>query len=315
MDGIKFHFLNVGIGDCVIVHFPIRTETLQDGSKKNLAERIMMIDLYHHDNDSDYENVIDYYKENFKDEYGNPKPIFRFVCTHPHQDHICGLSKIFKDEGITISNIWDLQHLFEPENFDHHESHKDDWDTYKEMSDKSKEWPRTIYTCRGEASREYWNEDRITVLSPSIEMIKKVHENKQDGSKREPHEIDIDFISFALMISINGVKIILGGDGKEDAWQDIYDNCSAILKDCKVFKAPHHGHKSAFHEDVVKLINPEYIIFSNSEDEDKKEGAESEYKKAVPNAKILKTFSTGTIIVNCKFDDTIEVYNKNGDIL
>lgn len=315
MKGIQIHFLNVGVGDCVIVYFPPRVETNQEGVEHQLSERIMMIDLYHHEDDHDYENIIDYYKENFKGISGNPKPIFRFVCTHPHQDHICGLSKMFKESGIAISNIWDMEHLFEPENFDHHETHEDDWKAYKEMSDKKKEWPRTITTFRDETPREFWNEDRITILSPSSEMVKKVHENKQDGTKRKPHEIDIDYISYALMLSINNTKVIFGGDGKDDCWDDIFNNCSDLIKDCHILKAPHHGHKSAFHENAAKLMSPNYIIFSNSSEEDKNEGAEGEYKKAVPNTTIFKTCDSGTIIADCGFDGSIDLYDKYGNQL
>ena len=60
--GVGFHFMNVGSGDCTIVHFPERTRI--DG--KEIAERIMMVDVYHHDNDEEYEDIIDYYKRYFK---------------------------------------------------------------------------------------------------------------------------------------------------------------------------------------------------------------------------------------------------------
>lgn len=306
--GVKIHFLNVGIGDCTIVHFPAR-ET-KDGKKK--AERIMVIDLYHHDDHEEYENVIEYYKQNFPDASGKPKPIFRFVCTHPHQDHICGISKLFNDNDIRIENIWDLDHSFEPENFDHHESHKEDWDTYKKNVDDKITSPKTIRLTRETKQGDFWNEDRITVLSPSAEMLYDVHSKKEDGSKRKAHEIDIDHISYALLMEINDLKIIFGGDGKEPCWNDIYKNCSEQIKDCDLLKAPHHGHKSAFHKEAVKLMKPSYVIFSNSVQEDKNEGAEKEYKNASSESKIFKTCEEGTIIANCSFDEKISLENNDG---
>lgn len=297
---VKIHFLNVGAGDCTIVHFPYRTR--KDGVTKD--ERIMMIDLYHHDNHDDYEHVIDYYKNNFRNENGSLKPIFRFICSHPHQDHICGLEKLFNDNEIEILNFWDIDHQFEPENFDGHETHEDDWNTYLDKRNPSVKAPKTIRVTRDDSPFKYWDddEDRITVLSPSRAMIKDVHSAKEDGTKREPHEIDIDHISYALMLKINDRKIIFAGDGKEKCWNDIVENCGDMIKNCDLLKAGHHGHESGFHENAVKIMNPKYIIFSNSQDEDTDNGAEDKYKKALDNVNIYKTCDHGTIIAECPFD-------------
>jgi len=43
------------------VHFPERKE--ECGNIK--FERIVTIDLYHHDDHEEYEHIINYYKENF----------------------------------------------------------------------------------------------------------------------------------------------------------------------------------------------------------------------------------------------------------
>lgn len=312
MDGVNIHFLNVGIGDCIIVHFPYRVR--KDGKTKE--ERIMMIDLYHHDSHYDYENVIEYYKENFRDASGKVKPIFRFICTHPHKDHIGGLAKLFQDNDIDIWNIWDLEHSFYPEEFEDDE-HEQDWETYEEMSNTSVESPKTIITSREDTPRLYWNddEDRITILSPSEDMIKEAHKPKEDGTERKPHEIDIDYISYALLLRINSIKVIFGGDGNLESWEDIYNNCKDDIKNSHILKAPHHGHKSAFYEPAVKLINPDYIIFSNSEEMDKKEGAEEEYSKAVEDSTIFKTCNHGTIIANVGWDGEITFYDKENNVI
>ena len=302
---VKIHFLNVGSGDCTIVHFPERIR--KDGKTK--SERIMMIDIYHHEDDEAYEHVIDYYKKNFKNDDNSLKPIFRFILTHPHQDHICGLEKLFGDNEIEILNFWDLEHEFIPEDFEGHPTHKDDWDSYQDKRVKKEGNPTIIRTYRNDPPRLYWNddEDRITVLSPSLEMLKKAHSNKEDGTKRKPHEIDIDSISYAILLKINNRKIILAGDGKTETWQDIFDNCKEHIRNCCILKAPHHGHESAFHEDVVKLMSPKFIVFSNSKDEDTANGAESKYKKILPNSLIYKTCDAGTLIAHCPFKSEEEV--------
>lgn len=309
MAGVEFHFLDVGHGDCTIIHWPGRTS-----GKKEKDERIAMVDLYHDANREYYENVIQYYKDNFLDSNGYPKPIWRFICTHPHQDHICGLKQIFDENKISICNFWDVDHKFEPENFDGHETHEEDWEKYQDVRTNKSGNPKLINTKRGEV-RQYWDEDRITILSPSQEMIDDVHGPKQDGTKRKPHEIDIDHISFSLLVEINSTKVVLGGDGKDKAWNDIYKNCEEDITDCHVLKAAHHGHQAGFHEDAVKNMNPQYVIFSNSEDEDEDNGAEVDYKRVLPKANIFKTWEDGTIIVDCGFDGSITITSSSGQKL
>ena len=115
-------------------------------------------------------------------------------------------------------------------------------------------------------------------------------------------------MSYALLITINDRKIILGGDGRADpVWEDIYLNCKESIQNSIILKAPHHGHLSGFHEKAVKLMNPGLIIFSNNKDEDKENGAATEYKKAVPNSILLKTCDSGTIVVKVPFDSTKNV--------
>lgn len=297
--GVTAHFLNVGSGDCTIIHFPERVRK-KDNSEK--PERIMMVDIQHHEDHPDYQNVINYYKANFKRSDGSFKSIFRFVCSHPHQDHICGLKQLLDEEGIKIWNFWDLDHSFEPEDFEGHPTHEDDWKAYKKLG--CDDHPcTTIRTTRESEPKQFWNddEDRITILSPSKALIKSAH-YKDNGEKRE--KVEIDEMSYALSINVNGRKIILAGDGRAaPVWDDIYTNCKKDLENCVVLKAGHHGQEASFHEEAVKLMNPKFIIFSNSKDEDKNNGASKLYKKAVPKAEILKTCDIGTIIVDVPFDD------------
>ena len=298
--GVMFHFLNVGPGDCTIVHFPARTRT-KDGS--SISERIMVVDICHDEMQPWYTDVITYYKQHFSRDNGSVKPIFRLVCTHPHQDHICGLAEIFENSRIGILNFWDIEHEFEPEELNKHPTHEADWQSYVEKR-QSKSGPKVIHTKREDAPAQFWNddEDRLTVLSPSDALIRYAHYT-QDGKRRKRHEIEIDEMSYAFMIRINSRKVILPGDGRATPfWQDIYDNFKAAIRGCAVLKAGHHGHEAAFHEDAVKLMYPSLIIFSNSSEEDEEHGAESLYAKAAPNALILKTSDSGTIRVKVPYN-------------
>ena len=188
---VRIHFLNVGSGDCTIIHFPPRTR--KDGKMK--AERVMMVDINHHDDHDEYENVLDYYKHNIRNKNGELLPIFRFICTHPHQDHICGLRRLFDDQDITICNFWDLTHSFTPDAFGHHPTHKDDWSAYEQL--RGADSPATVIrTYRERETREFWNdeEDRITILSPTRALRQFAH-FKEDGTERKPEDVEIDEMS------------------------------------------------------------------------------------------------------------------------
>ena len=176
--GVDFHFLNVGHGDCTIVYWPERTV-----GEKTKDERIMMVDIYHDEDEESFENVIEYYKANFKNADGSIKPIFRLVCSHPHQDHICGLKKLCDDNGIKILNFWDLDHSFVPEDFNGHPTHEEDWNAYETLGGPSSSAKVLNYTRETEPS-QFWDTDgdKITILSPSKALIKQAH-YKEDGSK------------------------------------------------------------------------------------------------------------------------------------
>jgi len=308
----RIHFLNVGHGDCVIVHFPERFRK-SDGHKKD--ERIMMIDINQLEDIYNYEDIIQYYKDNFRNGYGGYKSIFRFVCSHPHKDHITGINELFTDNGISIINFWDVNNEFKPEKFED-DNHSNDWDKYQELKQSTTN-PKCIVTYRQDPPGKYWDddEDRIAVISPSRDIIQEVHSLKQDGSKRKPHEIEIDEISYSLLLKFNNIKLYLAGDGKEKCLNDIYDNCLTDLKNIDILRAGHHGHECSFHESLTKEMDPNYIIFSNSDTEDSEYGAANLYTQALDDPIILKTCDHGTIVLNIDFDNNFHFEDSNANRL
>lgn len=304
---VNFHFLNAGSGDCTIVHFPERNR-----GDKTIDERIMVVDLCTHNNHDSYEDVIAYYKYNFRNADGSIKPIFRFISSHPHHDHICGLNELFDDNDIKIWNFWDLEHSFVPEDFSGHPMHADDWKAYKKLGSTNS--PATVIRVKRESKPlQFWDEDgdRITILSPSAALIKYAH-CKDDGTKRDAKAVEIDEMSYALSIRVNSRSVILAGDGRATpTWDDIFDNCKDTLKNCYVLKAGHHGHESSFHESAVKLMNPIVIVFSNSIEENKANGAEKKYSNVCPNALICKTWE-GTLVIKVPFNSEERIKIEQG---
>jgi hypothetical protein len=262
----------------------------------------MMVDINDiGDGKNGYDNVIDFYKNNYKNADGSIKPIWRFVCSHPHKDHITGIKKLFYDSGITINNFWDTDQDFYPVDFINDPS-EEDWKAYEEIR-KGDKGQRIIKTKREDTPREFWDddEDRITILSPSNELIKNAN-YYEDGTKKIGEDVEVNEMPYVLLINFNGKKVILGSDAQNRCWTDIYDNCPELLTNISILKASHHGTKSGFHEEAVKLMNPKYIVFSNSKTNDTANGAEESYNKACPEAIIYKTGDTGSLLVEIPFD-------------
>lgn len=295
---VKFHFLNVGDGDCTIVDFPDRVVTSTNAQQD---ARIMVVDMHHHEDHDDYEHVIDYYKSNFTNSFGL-RPVFRYVSTHPHKDHLKGLEKFFSE--IPVINFWDIEHNFQPEKsgFDW-EEYKDDWEFYEKIR-KSETDPKVLKHMDTDSPRPYWDEDRIEVLSPSSELFASVH-TKEDGTRCTTEEIGarLNNLSYVLLIRVNGLKILLAADAEVPAWNYIMEKHKNKIKDIDILKAPHHGRESAFYEEAVKWMNPQYIVFSSSEDCE--HTVPEKYQKAAPRSVILKTCDLGSFILDCDFNGNI----------
>lgn len=297
---LKLHFLNVGDGDCTIIDFPART-LISTG--KNYNSRVMLVDVHHHDEHEEYEHVINYYKKHFTDTSGKTRPIFRYVTTHPHKDHMKGMKAIFDE--IEVVNFWDIDHRFEPEkNGIDWEEYKDDWGHYEKIRTGSIPGLTVLKYTDTVNPRPFWDEDGIQVLSPSKDLYNFVH-TKEDGSARTKEEIgsELNNLSHVLLINFNGLKILLAGDAEAKCWEYILEKHKDKIKDIDILKAPHHGRESAFHEEAVRHMNPKHIILSHSNECE--HTVPEKYQNAAPNAEIYKTCDYGSFILDCDFQGNV----------
>lgn len=294
---VDFHFLNVGDGDCTVIDFPARTM-----GTLNKDPRVMMVDSHHHEDHDEYEHIIDYYKRNFRDEAGYVRPVFRYIATHPHKDHMKGIKQIFGE--MIVQNFWDVKHEFEPApGGPDWDLYKDDWEFYKQLREGESDQTVLRYTDASKQA-QYWDQDRIEVLSPSPELYRSVH-YKEDGTKRTVEEIGVRLnnLSYVLLIRVNGLKVLLTGDAEPMCWDYIMRNHKDKIRDVDILKAPHHGRESAFHEEAVKWMNPRRIVFSVAEDCE--HAVPEKYEKAAPHAVSYKTHELGSFILRCGFDGNI----------
>lgn len=295
---LKIHFLNVGDGDCTIIDFPSR---FIEGTQVKYDSRVTMVDINHHENHDDYEHVIDYYRRNFTNSLGGVRPIFRYIASHPHEDHLTGFKAL--TDSVEVVNFWDIDHDFEPDQSNATWSeYEKDWNKYLALRVGSSN-PKVLRYLNTDLPRPFWDEDGIEVLAPSKEIIDFVHK-KEDGTRRSAEEVGqvLNNLSYVLLIRFNGVKILLAGDAEAKTWEHIVKNYSDKIKNIDILKASHHGRESGFHEEAIKIMNPKHVVFSMSEDCE--HGVPEKYEKAVPSTTVHQT-SEGTLVFDCGFDNSI----------
>ena len=231
---LKVHFLNVGKGNCVVVKFP--------------SGRLAVVDIDDSrvEDDNPLQDPIQFLNENYPNE-----SIFRFVLTHPDMDHMSGLDKLYRSRPII--NFWDT-----PNNKTVNRSkmyrggyNPADWDRYQQLRNNT-EAPKALHIYQRDHPKQYWREDKISVLAPSRNMVQRANETE-----------DYNHASYVLMIEHQGIKVLLGGDATPESWRDILNSHDPETLAAQVFLAPHHGSPANLEKDVFRIISPEYVVVSD----------------------------------------------------
>jgi competence protein ComEC len=272
MAELKVHFLNVGHGDCIVIHSPSGRLSiidinngccLDDDSYGEIAadysvgllERTMGVAnrsmrgriLAERGYDVKLTNPIEFLQQNYP-----YKPIWRYIQTHPHMDHMRGLSAL-QNANIDITNFWDTEHSVVPELDD---EDKQDWDEYQLLRSGNR-GNRVLRLCRGNTG-VFWNEDPEGI--PPGDGIEILHPPRGGNTSSDSGD-NPNNLSYILKLSYRGIIFIFGGDAEEPVWNEVATEYGSQLK-CTVLKASHHGRESGYCQDAVKLMSPEYTIVS-----------------------------------------------------
>ena len=239
---LKIHFLNVGKGNCTVIQFP--------------SGRLAIVDIDNSridDEDDVLQDPLEFLDSSYPD-----NSVFRFVLTHPDMDHMAGLAEL--KEKRTITNFWDTNHdkVLDPGNDDFGSYDPEDWRAYLHMRGSTSD-PKQLYLYRDD-SNHYWQDDGVTILSPSPSLETLSHDADETDSDKYNH------ISYVLRIQHEGIVVLLGGDATTDAWDDIYNHYKSTnqlhLLKAHIFLAPHHGSENNVNPDVFAHIAPEYVVVS-----------------------------------------------------
>lgn len=257
----RVHFLNVGNGDCSIIEHGSGRVTMIDicsGNKDEAVQKSVASILETLEPSTqpsgNYRmrwrptNPIAYMKRN-----GIQSP-FRFILTHPDCDHLDGLDALCREFGMT--NFWDNGLRKEKPKFEGSPYKEEDWDRYLAIRDKKREG-LTVVTPLAGSKFSFANQgdpeshgDCIDIVAPDAALVKAANESEDpnDGS-------------YVLVYRSAGGKIVFGGDGHDSTWDYIIKNHSALVADCAVLIAPHHGRDSDRSHDFLDTLKPKLTLF------------------------------------------------------
>ena len=210
----KILFFNVGNGPCSYLEFPngknglIDVKVNKEGGNDNIVAILKKAHI----------SKIDY-----------------LFITHPHQDHIGGLSEL-------VSNFMIGEFIFSPVNFKPDPIY-DDWKIYEEMkqgyySEVKNEVRNGWYTPIGDC--------RVDYLAPFDSLLRTQSDNVNNNG-------------LLIKITCKGHKIIIPGDIESDGWGHVNDN---DIRSSTLLLASHHGNNSGYNLQKIKIMNPAFVVIS-----------------------------------------------------
>lgn len=200
------HFLDVGQGDSAFIELPNGECMLIDASERECADAIIQsIEGYGY-------SKLDY-----------------VVATHPHADHIGGMSDVIEH--------FDIGEIYMPKASSNSKTFENLLTT---ISDKGLE----INTAKAGKSIYSGSDLKIDILSPVYE--------KYD---------DLNNYSAVVKITYGVNSFLFTGDAEELAERQMLENSYDKL-DCDVLKVAHHGSNSSSSYSFLEAVTPEYAVIS-----------------------------------------------------
>lgn len=266
------HFLNVLEGDCNIIQHNSGRLTVMDVSNaynaedtpeekaakasKEREERRRRTNVP--SGKTDYrqketpDNPIEYLKNNI-----GAKNIFRFIISHPDMDHIDGIKDFYTEFKPT--NTWDTNNNKEINLNDNFAGYnKEDWKFYTQLRAGKIESTNRLTLYSNSGQRDFWNEDNLTILCPSKDLLKRANETG-----------DYNDASYVILYQTprkggKTWKIIFAGDSDNHSWEHILKHHEKAVTGIDVLVAPHHGRDSGRSYDFLKVLKPRVTLMGNA---------------------------------------------------
>jgi beta-lactamase superfamily II metal-dependent hydrolase len=234
-DTLSLHILNVGDGDSLVIELP----------KEGNTRSHIVVDCARGD------KTIDYLK---KLGATNLKLV---VATHPHSDHIDGLTGLMKKYPNSIEQFWDS-------GFRHNSGTWYDLITY--LKDKR---PDIIFIRPTSGMTVTMAGVEITVIAPSIYL----------RNRYDTYGVNINNSSIVMKLEYANKSMILGADAQWDSWGKITEEFPHYEKtsnpeqniqleetfnplQCSFIKVSHHGSKHGTVLEAIERLDPECSAIS-----------------------------------------------------
>ena len=203
---LTVHFLDVGQGDSEFIELPNGQCMLIDASVSSYGDKITQaIQGYGY-------SEIDY-----------------LVATHPHADHIGGMSDII--ESFEIGDIYIPKAVSTSKTYEN---------LLTVISDKGLE----INTAKADKTIYSDSEMQIDILAPVSESYDETNN-----------------YSAVVKITYGSDSFLFTGDAEEYSENEMLDYCYDKLS-ADVLKVGHHGSSSSTGDDFLNAVNPQYAVIS-----------------------------------------------------
>lgn len=253
---LTVHYLDVGQGDSAFIELPNSQCMLIDASVSSCGDRIVeTIEGFGY-------SEIDY-----------------LVATHPHTDHIGGMS--------TVVESFEIGEIYMPKAASTSKTYEN---LLTVISDKGYE----IHTARADKTICSNGELQIDILAPVSESYEETNN-----------------YSAVIKITYGSNSFLFTGDAEKLSEEEMLDYCYDRLSS-DVLKAGHHGSSSSTSEDFLQAVQPQYAVIScgadNSYGHPHKETIRRLHDMGVT---YYRTDINGTVTISCNGDGAYDTECEN----
>ena len=237
--GVSVHFIDVGQGDSIFIGLPDNKSMLIDAGENTCGDTVIDYIL------STGEDRLDY-----------------VVATHPHSDHIGGMTKVINKFEIGTFYMPDCSHTTK---------------TFENMLDALIQNQVDTQIARKGVTICNDGNVKIEILSPAANTFD-----------------DLNNYSAVVKLTYGDVSYLFTGDAETDAENLITDDVSA-----DVLKVGHHGSATSTGMAFLKRVNPQIAVISSGADNSY---GHPDFKvvQRLENygVKIFRTDTDGTVIIS-----------------